>query len=193
MKFLAVFRALPFALLFFGAILSASANETTRQVKLAKFIDFWGIPEMVKRYRENCLEPFQETTPEKTYKADPGFFWGMSPHSQFWPKVVAAYWRYAEASCSSLKEEGVKAKHLEAWGTRLTERDLDALLKFLSSNAGHAYIRGHKGVTDELLDYYAETVKAGTKHAYDKYLKEMSAIAQEFDESDKGKVGREGK
>lgn len=162
-------------------LMPVSAGEVEKREKVAEFVDLWKVPEMVRQYRTSCLEPFKATTPESTFRQDPAYFQGMTPASPLWTKVVAAYWRYAEASCSSLMERTVVEKHIDAWTERISENDLDTVLRFLRTKAGRAYVDGQHGVTDELLRYYAVAAKATTKVAYEAYLKDLTEIAREFD------------
>jgi hypothetical protein len=165
-----------------SSALACFAADDKRSTKLAKLVELWDIPGMVKEYRRNCLEPFKATTPVQTFRQDPSYFQGISPTSPLWPKVEAAYWRYAVSSCNALSEEAVKDSHIRAWAGRLTEEELDALLRFFQTRPGRAYIDGQRGVTEELLRFYGEEAKTATKAAYEAYMKDLRAIATEFEQ-----------
>jgi len=135
-------------LVLVAGVSAAQAPATTKQQKLIELLALMRLDQAYAISKKGCIDatlngPF---SPAKLAEKD-GQYGGFDPKSAAWPAVLRAYERYATASCSPMTLAETKKRYLEFYGSRVSEKDLDALLKFLRSSPGRAFVT----VQDEFL------------------------------------------
>jgi hypothetical protein len=127
---------------------AAQVASPSKQKKLGELLELMRLDEAYAISRKGCIEATMNGpySPAKMAEKD-GDYYGFTADSGAWPAVVRAFERYATASCSPLTLAETRKRYVEFYGSRVSERDLDSLLKFLRSSSGHAFVT----VQDEFL------------------------------------------
>ena len=137
-----------FALFLASALSSANAVPTEKQRKLAELLDLMRLDQAYAISRKGCIDATLKGafSPAKVAEKD-GQYYGFTRASPAWPEVLEAFERYAVASCSPMTLAETKKRYTEFYGSRVSERDLDSLIRFLRSATGRAFVT----VQDEFL------------------------------------------
>ena len=127
---------------------AAQGASSSKQKKLNELLELMRLDQSYAISRKGCIDatmngPF---APGKMAEKD-GDYYGFTAESGAWPAVLRAFERYATASCSPLTLAETRKRYVEFYGSRVSEKDLDGLLKFLRSSSGHAFVT----VQDEFL------------------------------------------
>lgn len=127
---------------------AAQIASPSKQKKLGELLELMRLDEAYAISRKGCIDATMNGpySPARMAEKD-GDYYGFSAESGAWPAVLRAFERYATASCSPLTLAETRKRYVEFYGARVSERDLDGLLKFLRSSSGHAFVT----VQDEFL------------------------------------------
>jgi hypothetical protein len=122
------------------SVSTAQAAATPKQRKLMELLDLMRLDQAYAISKKGCIDatlngPF---SPGKLVEKD-GQYYGFTAKSPAWPEVLRAFERYAVASCSPMTLAETKKRYLEFYGSRISEKDLDRLLRFLRSSSGRAF------------------------------------------------------
>jgi len=127
---------------------AAQIASASKQRKLGELLELMRLDQSYAIARKGCIDatmngPF---SPGRMAEKD-GDYYGFTAESGAWPAVLRAFERYATAACSPFTLAETKQRYVEFYGARVSEKDLDGLLKFLRSSSGHAFVT----VQDEFL------------------------------------------
>src|SRR5215831_18865927 len=127
---------------------AAQVASPSKQKKLGELLDLMRLDEAYTISRKGCIEATMNGpySPVQMAEKD-GDYYGFTAESGAWPAVLRAFERYATAACSPFTLAETKQRYVEFYGARVSEKDLDGLLKFLRSSSGHAFVT----VQDEFL------------------------------------------
>ena len=121
---------------------------TSKQQKLLELLELMRLDQAYAISKKGCVDatvngPF---SPGKLAEKN-GQYYGFTAKSAAWPAVLRAFERYAVSSCSPMTLAETKKRYLEFYGSRVSEKDLDGLLRFLRSSSGSAFVT----IQDEFL------------------------------------------
>ena len=131
-----------------GAAVAQATAVTPKQKKLNELLELTRFDQAYAISKKGCIDatmngPF---SPASIAERD-GQYYGFTAKSGAWPAVLRAFERYASASCSPMTLAETRERYREFYGSRISEKDLDSLLRFLRSSSGRAFLR----VQDEFL------------------------------------------
>ena len=134
--------------LLVGGASPAQGTAAAKQRKLGELLELMRLDQAYAISKNGCIDatlngPF---SPGKVAEKE-GEYSGFAATSAAWPAVLKAFERYAVASCSPMTLAETKKRYLEFYGSRVSERDLDSLLRFLRSPSGRAFVT----IQDEFL------------------------------------------
>jgi hypothetical protein len=135
-------------LVLVAGVSAAQAPATAKQQKLIELLTLMRLDQAYAISKKGCIDATLNGafSPGKVAEKD-GQYGGFTPKSAAWPAVLRAYERYAAASCTPMTLAETRRRYLEFYGPRVSEKDLDALLRFLRSSPGRAFVT----VQDEFL------------------------------------------
>ena len=127
---------------------AAQAASASKEKKLSELLELMRLDQAYAISKKGCIDatmsgPF---SPGRMAEKD-GDYYGFTAESGAWPAVLRAFERYATTSCSPLTLPETRKRYVEFYGSRVSEKDLDGMLKFLRSSSGHAFV----AVQDEFL------------------------------------------
>ena len=126
----------------------------------------------------SCVEASVEGqhSPDKVW-AKTGKYHGLTPKSEEWPEAMLAFRRFSERSCSSGSSASMyKQMFVNFYGTRLNEKDIDSVIKYMESPSGQAFTKLQDEFQTVLSDDVNKKSIANEQAARDAYWQEIGLL-----------------
>ena len=165
-----------------GPAPEAHAQHATVKGKYAKFAELWITPELIARSRAECFRGMNETSPTSYTKKDPNYFGGLNERSRHWPRLMIAWAKYSEEYCAALNNETLyRDVSIDAWQHSLSESDLDAMTRFLSTDLGQRFIKANNQMSLDLLRKLTASSAPLTDRATKRFQESQVLINADFE------------
>jgi hypothetical protein len=113
--------------------------SVAKQEKLAKLLELMRFDQSMEIAKRSCVEASMAGphSPDKIWARE-GKFSGLSPKSAQWPEAINAFRRFSEKTCSTESMAAWKQSFVNFYGTRMDEKDIDSVIKYMLSPAAKA-------------------------------------------------------
>jgi len=145
--------------------------------KAERYVAILFQPEIAEAYYAACKENMAMNDPDTTLRRAPETFGGLDHSSPQWPRLVAAWDRYAELSCRRMNDaklyHDVYVRQVRA---TMSDAELDAALRLLESKEGRRWYELEKRMN---LAQTAELAKLQgdiTAPLFDEFIKERDRL-----------------
>lgn len=163
------------------AIASVPGAREAAPGKYERLADLWIRPELIKRYREQCMRSMYEYSPAYYVSRDPQYYGGLNEDFREWPRLMAAWNAYADQYCTSIDNGKLFRKTFaESWRRNLTPHDLDAALAFLQSDPGRRYVKAANQASIDLNRKITQKSKPSTDAATRRYRDALVKVSADF-------------
>jgi len=166
--------------LVFGEVVTPQP-ELTPPDKFEQYVSLVYDAQIALQENEACVANMHSNGPERYLEKNPAHFNGMNKTSAQWPKLVAAWNRYAETYCEKASDNAMLrnlySKHLRA---AMPEQDLTPALNFFVSDSGRRWYSSERQV---MRRYAADVAKSQAEinaALFKKYADEQMQIYNEF-------------
>ena len=158
------------------AIAGPCAPKDQRCLKAQELVVAMGYRESARSFIARCEERAQEFRPSRLRDSDPAMFKNLKPSSTQWSAVEAAFLAFQQRFCGKTLDQLVEA-YRDAWASRLTVVELDAVLSFLASSQGRSFATKSPTVYAAVLAQMAPLWQAEEADAIAQYEKSIRALA----------------
>lgn len=130
-----------FVITILFACFAASAGAQQADTKLAlaaQLVKLMDVADINDKNQEACLQlvPANPIDLKTILASNPNAYGGVTPKSELWPKIEAAYGAYQKVSCLAESTPKVVSLMTEAYAEHASEETLRASIAFYSSAAG---------------------------------------------------------
>jgi len=161
---------------------TAAAKQQVRALgKYAQFVSMWVRPDLMEIYRKECLRVMGTMSPSYYVKKDSNYFGGLNEKSRHWPRFMVAWAAYSEEYCQANSNERLfRESYIRSWSRSLEERDLDASMKFLKTEAGRHFVKAANEAAVDVTRQVSEMSRPLTDGATQRYQEEQVRINADF-------------
>ena len=138
-------------------LLTNTALATNSTVHARQFVELLRYHEQFQANQTQCLANAKTIPPESLLADDPDKFFGIRPNTPRWEKVVEAYTDYWKTLCSRPTKEEFLDSLAKAYAAKMTGPQLQAAIKFYSSEVGTKLISAHKSAAFEVTKIFSES------------------------------------
>lgn len=126
--------------------------------------------------RDVCMSRPEQIDVVALYEKSPVLFFDVSPSSDMWPDVVAAYMSYLKEMCvpSSIDEYSELARSI--YGSELTPEELKAAISFFESEVGKKLVSASVEVTDAMNKRMLLEADEGAESSWNAYADKARKI-----------------
>ena len=171
-----------FALCAFILVAAPQANACSpgdvRCEKLGQLLKFLRYEDSIARLKKTCVDARGTFHPDAWVKTEQEAFFGLSPASKEWPLVVQSFELYVQEACAEPSATVLLEKYREAWGKRLSDPELEAIVSFFNTAAGGAFSNAMMPVYREFFDFYEPLASRSSYAAWINYGQRVAAIAR---------------
>lgn len=127
------------------------ATNLASMDKAERYVDLLFQPELAVAFYDTCKKNMETSGPDKTLERAPESMGGLTHSSPQWPRLVAAWDRYAEEACRRMNDPKLfRDAYLRQVRNAMSDSDLDVALRLLESKDGRRWYELEKRVTTEL-------------------------------------------
>lgn len=163
-----------------GVRAPAQAKAPARD-RYGELADIWIVPDLIRRYRDECLRNMAKVSPARYVEKDPGYYGGVGPSSPLWPRLMGAWNVYAEEYCAATNDAKMYTRLYEQ-GLRdaLDRGSVDAALRFFRTPVGRRFVEGSTGATIHLTATLLSESAPATDRATSRFSEEQVRINRDF-------------
>lgn len=115
----------------------APARPADSADKAERYVALIFPAEMAKSYLETCRQSMAMNGPDKTLERAPASMGGLDHSSPQWPRLVAAWDRYAEETCRRINDPDLYREiYLRQVRSSMSDADLDTALRLHGTHEG---------------------------------------------------------
>ncbi len=161
------------------AYASDCPQSDSRCKKASQLVAILGYDEAIRAFQDSCIEQSKAFSPDVMAKSDKTLFYGVTPESPKWPKVLRAYEDYRAEYCGDAIRPVLLDAYRDAWAKNLDDQELSSAITYMRSPEGGSFARAlpniYKSVTHRALPAFNEM----GRQAYLRLAKRLRAIADE--------------
>lgn len=154
-------------------------QSDSRCKEASQLVTILGYEEAIRAFQGSCLDQSKAFSPDVIAKSDKTLFYGLTPESPKWPKVLRAYEDYRGEYCGDAIRPLLLDAYRDAWAKNLTDQELSSAIAYMRSPDGRSFARAlpniYKSVTHQVLPSFNEM----QRQSYLRYVKRIRAIADE--------------
>lgn len=170
-----------FSVAFFLIVGNARAEDisVSKQEKLGRLLEIMRLEQSLSLGIRSCVESSLsgQHSPNKVWEKE-GKYHGLTPKSEEWPEALLAFRRFSERTCASGSSASMyKQMFVNFYGTRLNEKDIDSVLKYMESPTGQAFMKYQDEFQTVLSDDANKRSIASQEAARDAYWQEIGLLA----------------
>jgi hypothetical protein len=165
----------------------STATAPSRAVRTAddpymQFASLWISAELGESYYAECRRMMGPSSPENVVKREPGYFGGIRPGTPLWPRIIAAWMRYADAYCEPMRDtDPMRHAYADGYRRALSARDLATVSTFLDTPVGKRFVEAERAVGLQANHDLWRRNAAASEKATAEYQSAMAAIGAAFD------------
>jgi hypothetical protein len=140
------------------------------------------LPEIASIRRLHCTKEMAGNSPSAFLEKDPGYFGGLTRESPQWPKLVAAWERFAEEYCESTNDvELLRRAYTDGWRQAADAATVQTALKYLRTPEGKKLLDARNRATLAAAARFSELRLGPAEAATSRYAREMTRLYAEID------------
>ena len=156
------------------------AKPLVAQDKAERYVALIFPPEMAQSYLETCRKNMAMNGPDKTLERAPETMGGLDHSSPQWPRLVAAWEKYAENSCRRVNDAALyREVYLQQVRSTMTEAELDAALRMHDTDDGRRVYESEKRLMLVLADALAKRQQQVSQSLYQEFVTERDRLFAE--------------
>lgn len=118
-----------------------TTESATARDAFDEYLDMTGLADMIRQSRMACRKEMERYSPASTVLDNPAAFGDIKPGTSHWPRLVAAWERYAEDWCASASDVGLYRKlYGDAWREHFKTSDIETAMRFLNTPSGQRFL-----------------------------------------------------
>lgn len=161
---------------------SETALAADSVVHARQFVELLRYHEQFQVNQTQCLANAKTIPPESLLADDPDKFFGIRPNTPRWKKVVEAYSDYWKTLCSRPTKDEFLDSLAKTYAAKMTGPQLQAAIKFYSSEVGTKLISAHKSAASEVTQIFSESYANRVPLAVTELNQRLKSIAESNDE-----------
>jgi hypothetical protein len=150
-----------------------------------ELVSLWQLPEIASSYRLECMREMANSSPTVYAEKDPNYFGTITRDTPQWPRMVAAWERFADDYCSSTMDAAILHKaYVEAWRQAADETTTRAAFTFLRTREGQKVLAAENRVAVLINAKLAELRRGPADKATARYQQEQVRLNAEAQGAD---------
>lgn len=148
-------------------------------MKASQLVAILGYEEAIKAFQDSCVDQSKAFSPDVIAKSDKTLFYGVTPESPKWAKVLGAYEDYRAEYCGDAIRPLLLDAYRDAWARNLTDQELSSAIAYMRSPEGRSFARALPNIYKAVIHQALPAFNEMGRQAYLRYAKHLRAIADE--------------
>lgn len=164
-------------------VAAAPATESAVKTRDAfdEYLEMTGLANEIRQNGLDCRKELGRYSPASTVLDNPAALGDIKPGTSHWPRLVAAWERFAEDWCASASDIGLYRKlYGDAWREHLKKSDIETAMRFLKTPPGQRFLTTKTKVDHAVSARMLEIRAPLGQKIQRRYQAEQAALVADF-------------